>query len=88
MGDHPDPEEHVVKTILATEKVVMQSFFNDPTRLCSAAVFSDADFALDTPSTMSTTGGYIAIMGPNTWARMAGICKSQHAVGCSLLTKC
>lgn len=61
--------------VKTTEMIDMRSFANDQNHLCSVAVFSDADFASDATSNKSTTGGYISVMGPNTWAPTAGSCK-------------
>lgn len=58
----------------------MQSYINDPIRLCIVAVFSDADFNGGLAASKSTSGGYIAIVGSNTWAPIAGTYTSQAAV--------
>lgn len=63
-----------------TEKFVMQVYVSIPIHLCNVAMFSDVDFARDIATSKSTLGGYAAIVGPNTWAPIAGICKSHNAV--------
>lgn len=54
---------------------VMQSFVNGPIHLCNVAVFSNADIG-----PRGGEAGYIAIVGPNTWAPIAGMCKHQATV--------
>ena len=44
------------------------------------AVYSDASFAGDLIKSHSTTGGYICLVGPNTYVPLQWICKKQGSV--------
>ena len=43
-------------------------------------LYSDADFAGDTQTAKSTSGCYLAIVGPNTFAPITASCKKQTCV--------
>ena len=55
----------------------VESFVGDLPELCH--VMLDADFAGDTHSAKSTRGSYAAIVGPNTFAPIAALCKNRPA---------
>jgi hypothetical protein len=58
----------------------LESFVGDPPELCHPIVYTDADFAGDTISAKSTSGAYLAIAGPNTFAPITAVCKKQTCV--------
>ncbi len=43
-------------------------------------VYSDADFAGDTHESKSTSGCFVAVVGPNTFAPVSALCKTQSCV--------
>ena len=47
---------------------------------CHPLLFSDADYAGDVASANSTSGLYLAIVGPNTFAPITASCKKQTCV--------
>ena len=44
------------------------------------SMFTDADFAGDLTDSKSTSGGFMAISGPNTFVPITWMCKKQGAV--------
>ena len=42
--------------------------------------YADADFAGDLRSSRSTSGGYLCLVGPNTYVPVTWLCKRQGAV--------
>ncbi len=58
----------------------LESFVGDDPALCRPVVYSDADFAGDLNTAKSTSGAYVAIAGPNTFAPVTAICKKQTCV--------
>ena len=44
------------------------------------AVFADASFAGDLKDSKSTSGGFLALVGPRTYVPLTWICKKQGAV--------
>ena len=47
---------------------------------CHLVVYSDADFAGDIQGSKSTSGCFVAIVGPNTFAPVSALCKTQSCV--------
>ena len=47
---------------------------------CHLAIFSDADFAGSLLDSKSTSGCFVAVVGPNTFAPLTAICKIQSCV--------
>ena len=58
----------------------LESFVGDAPELCHPVLFSDADFAGDMITAKSTSGTYVAIVGPNTFAPIAAGCNKQTCV--------
>ena len=58
----------------------LESFVGDTAKCCNVMLYSDADFAGDTQTSKSTSGCYIAIVGPNTFAPITAMCKKQTCV--------
>jgi hypothetical protein len=58
----------------------LESFVGDKAEDCHPMLFSDADFAGDQVTAKSTSGLYLAIVGPNTYAPITASCKKQTCV--------
>ena len=58
----------------------LESFVGDDPALCHPVLFTDADFAGDLTNAKSTSGAYLAIVGPNTFAPITASCKKQTCV--------
>jgi hypothetical protein len=58
----------------------LESFVGDAPELCHPVLFSDADFAGDMITAKSTSGTYVAIVGPNTFAPITAGCNKQTCV--------
>ena len=58
-----------------TEDMSLESFVGDEAQHCHPVLFSDADFAGDLVTAKSTSGCYLAIVGPNTFAPITASCK-------------
>ena len=58
----------------------LESFVGDDLALCHPVLFTDADFAGDLTNAKSTSGAYLAIVGPNTFAPITASCKKQTCV--------
>ena len=63
-----------------TEDHSLESFVGDDAQNCHPVLFSDADFAGDMQTAKSTSGCYLAIVGPNTFAPVTASCKKQTCV--------
>ena len=63
-----------------TQGYVMESFVGDPPEDIVILAASDASFAGDLRTSRSTTGGFLAMFGPNTFAPITAICKKQTVV--------
>ena len=58
----------------------LESFVGDDPADCHPILFSDAGFAGDLTNAKSTSGAYLAIVGPNTFAPVTASCKKQTCV--------
>ena len=58
----------------------LESFVGDEAQHCHVVLYSDADFAGDLIQAKSTSGLYMAIVGPNTFAPVTASCKKQTCV--------
>jgi len=58
----------------------LESFVGDDAQHCHPVLYSDADFAGDLVQAKSTSGLYLAIVGPNTFAPVTASCKKQTCV--------
>ena len=58
----------------------LESFVGDRVENCHPVLFSDADYAGDQITAKSTSGCYLAIVGPNTFAPITASCKKQTCV--------
>ena len=72
--------ERLVSYIHSTLDHSLESFVGDPADKCHVLLYSDADFAGDMHRSKSTSGMYVAIVGPNTFAPVAAHCKKQTCV--------
>ena len=63
-----------------TSHQVLTCFVGDPPENCRIALFCDASFAGDLRDSKSTSGAFLAIVGPNTFVPITWICKKQGAV--------
>jgi len=58
----------------------LESYVGDNAEDCHPVLFSDADFAGGIIQAKSTSGLYLAIVGPNTFAPVTASCKKQTCV--------
>ena len=58
----------------------LEAFAGDDPQRCHLMNYVDADYAGDTANYKSTTGGYFAIAGPNTFVPISAACKKQTCV--------
>ena len=63
-----------------TEDHSLESFVGDDAQHCHPVLYSDADYAGDTQTAKSTSGCYLAIVGPNTFAPITASCIKQTCV--------
>ena len=63
-----------------TKDLVLVSKIADPLDTVRLALFSDADMAGDESSSKSTTGGMLALIGPNTFSPLDVMCKKQTGI--------
>ena len=56
------------------------SFVGDEPKDCNIVLFCDASFAGDRKDSKSTSGCYMCLVGPNTFAPITWLCKKQGAV--------
>jgi len=63
-----------------TKAWTQTSFVGDKAEDCWLASFVDASFAGDLADSKSTTGAYIVLVGPHTFAPITWMCKKQGAV--------
>ena len=63
-----------------TEGMTLRSIVGDELSKCHLAIFSDADFAGSLLDSKSTSGCFVAVVGPNTFAPLTAICKTQSCV--------
>ena len=69
----------LVAYIQSTLDLTMQSFIGDHFRDCQLWLFADADFAGEHDS-KSTTGSFMALVGPNTYFPINAFSKKQTAI--------
>ena len=58
----------------------MVSWVGDAVENCFLTLFTDASFAGDLKDSKSTTGAFVALIGPRTWVPITWMCKKQSAV--------
>ncbi len=58
----------------------LHSFVGDRPQDCCLVMFSDASFAGDLVDSKSTTGGFLCLVGPNTFCPISWMCKKHGAV--------
>merc|ERR1712078_223024 len=63
-----------------TQNYSMICFVGDSPEKCKILSFSDASFAADLQDSKSTSGGFIAIVGPHTFVPITWLCKKQGAI--------
>ena len=63
-----------------TSKLVLHGAVGDPIPEFQLAAFSDASHADDLDDSVSTSGGFVAIVGPSTFFPICASCKKQTAV--------
>ena len=66
--------------INSTIDLVLVSVVGDPLSECRMLMFCDSDFAGDRRTSKSTSGLYLALVGPHTFAPIGAISKAQSAV--------
>ena len=59
---------------------VQVSFVGDAPERCGLFLFCDASFASDIPHSKSTSGAFLALVGPNTFCPITWLVKRQGAV--------
>ena len=72
--------KRLVAYLNCTETTALRSVVGDDLSKCFLAIFSDADFAGSLLDSKSTSGCFVAIVGPNTFAPLTAICKTQTCV--------
>ena len=73
----------LIQYLKYSQSFVNTGFCGDDFRDCKIALFADADFAGCKKTAKSTTGNYLAIVGPNTHMPLAAISKKQSCVSLS-----
>jgi hypothetical protein len=73
----------LMQYISATANLTQIAFIGDEFKDCELALFVDADWASDRLDHKSTTGGYLVLLGPNTFFPLAPLCKKQGATSLS-----
>ena len=63
--------------MLATPDLKLSGYVNDPIDKIHLKLFVDADFAGDRVDTKSTSGGFLALAGENTFFPLAWLSKKQ-----------
>ena len=66
--------------IAHTTSHCLSGFIGDPPSQWQLRLYCDADFAGERPEFKSTSGGFLAITGPNTFFPLAAAAKKQTAV--------
>ena len=80
-SESDDIKLHRLKCYLKFSKdSVGTSFVGDAPEDLYLALFCDAGFAGDLLDSKSTTGAYIALVGPKTFAPLTWMCKKQGAI--------
>ena len=57
----------------------LEAFVGDYIEDIHAVHFSDADYASELRASKSTSGGYIALIGPHTFVPLMAVCNKQTA---------
>ena len=70
----------LISYLNSTQDWVQQCFVGDNLSDCKLAMFADASFAGDVKDSKSTSGGYLCIVGPNTFVPLTWLCKKQGAI--------
>ena len=70
----------LIAYMLHTKEHAQINFMGDAPADCTLAYFSDASFAGDLRDSKSTSGGILALFGPNTFVPISWLCKKQGAV--------
>ena len=63
--------------MLATPDLKLTGYVNDPIESIHLKLYVDADFAGDREDTKSTSGGFLALAGDNTFFPLAWVSKKQ-----------
>ena len=63
-----------------TKHYVLEGAVGDDLTECALLLYTDADFAGSLRDSKSTTGIYMAMVGPNTFHPLGAISKTQSAV--------
>ena len=66
--------------IAQTSNYIQDSFCGDPVHKLRLMVYCDASFADCSQTSKSTSGAFIAVVGPNTFVPITAICKKQTCV--------
>lgn len=70
----------LINYLNSTTEWVLVCFVGDAPDKCRLALFCDASFAGDLRDIKSTSGGFLCLVGPNTFVPVTWICKKQGAV--------
>ena len=66
--------------IHTTRDWTLRTCVGDAADKCRIACFSDADFAGDLKDSKSTSGGFVAVVGPKMFVPLSCLCKKQQVV--------
>jgi len=64
----------------STRSTALRTIVGDDHSKCCLAIFSDADFAGSLQDSKSTSGCFVAVVGPDTFAPLTAICKTQTCI--------
>ena len=70
----------LISYINCTSDLVLYAYIGDSIEECKLVLYSDASFAGDIMDSKSTTGGFLVLIGPNTFVPLGHLCKKQGAV--------
>ena len=70
----------LISYLHCTKNCVMKCLVGDNAEDLKLAVFADASFAGDLKDSKSTSGGFVALVGPRTYVPLTWVCKQQGAV--------
>ena len=70
----------LISYVHCTKHWVMRCLVGDDPLDIKLAVFADASFAGDLRDSKSTSGGFLALVGPRTFVPLTWVCKKQGAV--------
>jgi len=72
--------DRLMEHLRATKDHALEGFMGDTADKCHVVAYCDASFADDLATSKSTSGFYLAIVGPNTFMPVTSFAKRQTAV--------